>query len=297
MKGVIAENMGMRRAMAATLTVLAVMTTACAEAGSAADPWAAIRFPAVGGAQSLGSPAAGCIAGAQALPLGGEGYQVLRPQRNRFWGHPRTIAFIEDLGRQAGVAGVGPLLVGDMSQPRGGPMAFGHGSHQNGLDVDIWFRLPGRPLAADELARPEPVSMVKGTRVNPATWGDSQYRLLKQAAQSSEVERIFVNPPIKAEACRRAGADRAWLAKLRPWWGHDEHFHVRLSCTPGDFGCVPQAPVPAGDGCGGELTSWNAKPVLLPAEAKDRPNHRNPALPAACAGILRKPEVVEAGRR
>ncbi|MGE5478601.1 MAG: penicillin-insensitive murein endopeptidase [Bacteroidales bacterium] len=286
-----------RLATAAMVAALAMGAAACAEAGSAADPWAAIRVPVGGGAQSLGTPAAGCVAGAVALPLAGEGYQVLRPARNRFWGHPRTVSFIEGLGQAAVAGGFGPLLVGDMSQPRGGPMAFGHGSHQNGLDVDIWFRLPRRPLGDGELEQPQPVSMVKGTRVNPETWSDTHYKLLKLAASSPEVERIFVNPPIKAEACRRASGDRAWLSKLRPWWGHDEHFHVRLSCTPGDIGCVPQAPVPEGDGCGGELTSWNAKPVLLPAEAKDKPNHRNPVLPAACAAILHQPGVLEAGAR
>lgn len=288
----------MRRGFVAGIAgLMALGAAACAEAGSAADPWAAVRLPVDGGARSFGTPAAGCIAGAAALPLEGDGYQVLRPQRNRFWAHPRTVTFIEELGRFAASGGFGPLLVGDMSQPRGGPMAFGHGSHQNGLDVDIWFRLPHKHLGGDALARPEPVSMVRGTRVDPATWTETQYQLLKRAASSPAVDRIFVNPPIKAEACRRAGGDRAWVAKLRPWWGHDEHFHVRLSCTPGDIGCVPQAPVPDGDGCGGELDSWNAKPKLLPEEAKDKPNHRNPSLPAACAALLRQPAVTEAGAR
>lgn len=288
----------MRRGFLAGMTgLLALGAAACAEAGSAADPWAAVRLPVDGGARSHGSPAAGCIAGAVALPLSGEGYQVLRPQRNRFWAHPRTVSVIEDLGRFAMSGGFAPLLIGDMSQPRGGPMAFGHGSHQNGLDVDIWFRLPRQTLDAAALAAPQPVSMVKGTRINPTTWTDAQYQVLKRAAQSPEVDRVFVNPPIKAEACRRAGADRAWVAKLRPWWGHDEHFHVRLSCTPGDPGCVPQAPVPDGDGCGGELESWNAKPKLLPEEAKDKPNRRNPTLPVACAALLRQPSQTDVGAR
>lgn len=287
----------MGRSALAVIAMVMVMAAAGVQAKSAADPWAEIRTPVAGATQSLGSPAAGCIAGAVALPLAGEGYQVLRPERNRFWAHPRTIGFIRDLGRAAAAEGFGSLLVGDMSQPRGGPMSFGHGSHQNGLDVDIWFRLAKHPLSAAELSRPEPVSMVAGTGINPRTWGAGHLRLLEMAARSPEVERIFVNPPIKAEACRKASGDRSWLAKLRPWWGHDEHFHVRLSCTPGDIGCISQAPVPDGDGCGGELASWTAKPVLLPASSKDKPNRRNPALPAACAAILRQPGVTEAGVR
>lgn len=279
----------MRRHLAAAMTgVLVLGAAACAEAGSAADPWAAIRMPAAGGAQSLGTPAAGCIAGAVALPLDGEGYQVLRPQRNRFYAHPRTIAFVQGLGRQAAAGGYAPLLVGDLSQPRGGPMAFGHGSHQNGLDVDIWFRLPGGRWTEEQLARPEPVSMVRGTRVDPDTWTDTHYRLLKLAASSPEVDRIFVNPAIKRAMCRAAPArdDRSWLRKLRPWWGHDEHFHVRLSCPADSPDCERQKPMPEGDGCSAELDSWSSKPTW-PAPPS-RPHHQSRPLPEACAGVFRK---------
>lgn len=284
-----------RLVMVALAATVVIAVTAAAWAGSAADPWSAASFPVDGEAHSYGGPAAGCITGAVALPLTGDGYQVLRPQRNRFWGHPRTVALVQSLAQEARAGGMAPLLVGDMGQPRGGPMAFGHGSHQNGLDVDIWFRLPRRSLSDAELASPEPISMVQGTRVDRKTWGESQYQLLRLAASFPEVDRIFVNPPIKAEACRRAQGDRAWLAKLRPWWGHDEHFHIRLSCTPGDEGCLAQKPVPDGDGCGAELASWTVKPVLLPADAKDKPNHRNPVLPAVCSGVLQAPGVTRVG--
>lgn len=284
-------------ALAGLVAVMALGAASCAEAGTAADPWAGLKMPVTGAAQSFGSPAAGCISGAVALPLDGDGYQVLRPQRNRFWAHPRTVDFVRNLGRHAAAEGFAPLLVGDLSQPRGGPMAFGHGSHQNGLDVDIWFRLPNQILSAEELGQPVAVSMVRGTRIDPSAWSASQMRMLELAARSPEIDRVFVNPPIKAEACRVATGDRAWLAKLRPWWGHDEHFHARLACTPGDVGCTPQAPVPDGDGCGGELASWTVKPVLLPKDAKDKPNHRKPVLPAACAALLRQPSVIEAGLR
>lgn len=277
------------------VVLLAVLVPGgCAQAGPA-EAWSKVDVPVAGAARSIGTPAAGCVAGAVALPIEGDGYQVLRPGRNRFWGHPRTIAFVQDLARHA--RAVAPLLIGDLSQPRGGPMAYGHGSHQTGLDVDIWFRLPEQPLAPDELARPVPVSMVKGTRVDPAAWSPRQLAVLELAARSPEVDRIFVNPAIKAEACRAASGDRAWLGKLRPWWGHDEHFHVRLACTPGDADCVAQKPVPEGDGCGAELASWNAKPVLLPDSAKDKPNHRRPVLPVACTQVLDAPVLLDAGLR
>jgi murein endopeptidase len=70
------------------------------------------------------------------------------------------------------------------------------------------------------------------------------------------VGRVCVNAAIKKALCREAGSDRAWLEKVRPWWGHDYHFHVRLRC-PGDSPeCKPQPPAPGGDGRGKDLNYW-----------------------------------------
>src|SRR6516165_2279694 len=50
------------------------------------------------------------------------------------------IYFLEGLGTKVANAGTWRgLLVGDISQPRGGPMITGHDSHQVGLDADIWL--------------------------------------------------------------------------------------------------------------------------------------------------------------
>ncbi|MEW5727223.1 MAG: penicillin-insensitive murein endopeptidase [Pseudomonadota bacterium] len=271
------------------VAALCVMLGACSVEAASPETWARLRVPAAGPAAAIGSPAAGCLSGAVALPPEGDGYQALRLDRNRFYGHPRTIDFVRELGGAAKAEGLGTVLVGDLSQPRGGPMAYGHGSHQTGLDVDIWFRLAPAPLPPAEREAPRGLSMVKGAGVDPAAWTPAHLRLLEIAASHPQVDRVFVNPAIKAAACRQAGRGRAWLGKLRPWWGHDEHFHVRLSCPPGDAGCVPQKPVPDGDGCDGELASWMGKPTILPAG--DKPNHRRPVLPAACGG------VVDAGAR
>jgi len=270
-------------AMAAFLTMAGVGQ---GEAGGASDPWPTVRRPATGPAEAIGSAAAGCLRGAESLPADGLGYQILRPERNRAWGHPRTVAFVRDLAAAANSEGLPLLLIGDMAQPRGGPLPFGHASHQNGLDVDIWFRLADRPLGAADLAHPTPVSMIQGNRVNPLHWGAAQARLLELAATSPGIDRIFVNPAIKQALCRRlAPEQRGWLAKLRPWWGHDEHFHARLAC-PTDSGlCEPQAAIPEGDGCGAELESWLAQPLAIP---KEKPHRQVRPLPAACAAVGRE---------
>ena len=98
-------------------------------------------------ALAIGSPSRGCLAGGEALPLDGPGWQVMRPSRHRYFGHSQLIAFIESLASDVNRMG-GSILVGDMALPRGGPMPTGHRSHQIGLDVDIWFEpAPPPPFA------------------------------------------------------------------------------------------------------------------------------------------------------
>ena len=63
----------------------------------------------------------------------------------------------------------------------------------------------------------------------------------KRAASYPEVERILVNPGIKKKLCDTVNGDRGWLRKVRPFWGHDYHFHIRIGCQPGSTGCKAQA--------------------------------------------------------
>ncbi|MDO8606313.1 MAG: penicillin-insensitive murein endopeptidase [Phaeospirillum sp.] len=250
------------------------------------EAWAAMAIPMPGEAQVIGSAAAGCVRGAAALALDGENYQVLRPSRHRNWAHPSTVRFIRDLSALAGREGVKGVLIGDMGQSRGGPMPSGHASHQNGLDVDIWFRLAPEHLEHAEIESPRPVAMVANGHMNRATWTPAQARLVELAAQAPEVERIFINPMIKQALCRANPADhRGWLRKLRPWWGHDEHFHIRLACPTDSPGCEPQKPIPEGDGCGAELDSWLNKPTSPAPPSK--PHIQSRALPEACDALLK----------
>src|SRR5215467_14714744 len=183
--------------------------------------------------RSIGFYSHGCLAGAKALPINGKTWQVMRLSRNRNWGHPRLISLLERLSGKAAKAGWPGLLVGDMSQPRGGPMLTGHASHQVGLDADIWLTpMPHHELTRLEREETSATMMVAPDRkdVDPNVWTPAHTAIIKAAAEEPEVERIFVNAAIKKELCREAGDDRAWLHKVRAYWQHDYHFHVRIHC-------------------------------------------------------------------
>ena len=208
-------------------------------------------------ARAIGSFARGCLAGAEALPVDGQTWQVMRLSRNRNWAHPELVELIERIAKAAPSVGFNGLLVGDMSQPRGGPMLTGHASHQIGLDADIWLTpMPNRRLSRDERETMSATNMVRSDwmDIDPAVYSQRQMNVVKLAARQSEVTRIFVNPAIKKAMCRDAGGDRAWLSKVRPMWGHNYHFHIRIACTDGS--CRDQDPPGGGDGCGQELTDW-----------------------------------------
>jgi len=274
---------------------LAALSTA-AQAGSADWPakklFSEVTIPSTGTPRAIGSYAKGCLAGGDALPVDGPHWQVMRLSRNRNWGTPELVSYIEKLSADAAKFGWPGLLIGDMAQPRGGPMSSGHASHQIGLDVDIWYTpMPDHAMSPEERETKAAVSLLIPGKlaVDPAKWSDADARLLRQAASYPEVARIFVSPAIKKQACATAGSDRGWLRKLRSWTGHDDHFHVRLSCPKGMAGCTNQAPPPPGDGCGAELASWFKPP---PPPAPHKGPYRLPRqmtladLPKACTGVL-----------
>lgn len=263
--------------------------------GAMDDPWSRVRVPASGPARSIGTHSAGCLAGAEVLPPDGPGYHAMRPSRRRAFGHPRLVAYVRAVGAAVAADGLGELLVGDLGQPRGGPTLTGHASHQTGLDADFWFlRVPaGTRLSDAQRETMSAPSMVVPDfeRLTPA-WDPDETEVLREAASRPEVERIFVDPVVKKAVCaRHAGA--AWVGKLRPWWAHDDHFHVRLACAPGDALCRSAAdPVPPGDGCGAELDSWftpQSKAEARRQRTEPGKPRVMPKLPRECAAVLAAP--------
>jgi penicillin-insensitive murein endopeptidase len=259
------------------------------------------KSPADMPSQAIGFYAKGCLAGAEQLPMTGPAWQVMRPSRNRNWAHPAMVSLVERLAADAKkYDGWNGLLVGDMAQPRGGPMVSGHASHQVGLDADIWFTpMPNRVLTTKERETMSATVMVKDHRhVDTTVWTEAQMRLLKRAASYPEVVRIFVHPPIKAELCKWATGDRSWLAKIRPYFGHVYHFHVRIACPPGSPTCKNQAaPHPKdGTGCGEELAFWmgdkpwaQPKPGPKPKPVKPPPPLTLAGLPTQCRAVVTAP--------
>lgn len=264
---------------------LALFTT------SATASWSQVPGPTTGSAQAYGRYNAGCLAGAEVLPPQGRGYQAMRLSRDRHYGHPQLIALVQDLGEYADARGV-RLLIGDLTQARGGPMPYGHASHQNGLDVDIWFTLLAEHehLAPADIEQRPMRSVVDRARgqIIAEYWHPLFADLLQYTASIPEVERIFVNPVIKQRLCQTQG-NPDWLGKLRPWWGHDGHFHVRLACPADSEACESQAPPPPGSGCDNDLANWIEDQRRPPPPTTTPRPRRTPELPAICEHIRALP--------
>jgi len=245
---------------------------------------------------AYGSYAKGCLAGGAQLPETGPTWQAMRLSRNRNWAHPEMVDLVQKLSvkaaRQPGWAG---LYVGDMSQARGGPMLSGHRSHQIGLDADIWM-LPPKSLNLSRAQR-ENISSISMRRANGAyvnsSWTPAHHEIIKAAAQDPRTARIFVFPGAKVQMCEDEKGDRSYLRKIRPWYGHHYHFHVRIKCPSGARGCVDQAPPPPGDGCA-DAQQWQSNILNPPPPDPNPPKTTSKPrrellladLPAQCNAVL-----------
>jgi penicillin-insensitive murein endopeptidase len=273
-----------------TRFVVPLFAAMLAAFSASAQEWGQVSTPTPGPPQSIGFYSAGCLQGAQALPLDGPGYQAIRISRNRYWGQPVTIDFVKTLSAKVRAAGQAPLYIGDLGQPRGGPAPSGHASHQTGLDADIWFeRQPGPQLAPAQRENPRLRSLVLAddSGIDDSVFTQRHASLLRLAAEMPHLDRIFVNKWIKQRLCQTVTGNRSWLRKLVVWAGHDEHFHVRLYCPPGNPQCQPQAGYYEDDGCGEPLDLWFTRPpVRLPPPDAPRKPYR-PKLPGACQQVLK----------
>src|SRR5579864_3707692 len=252
-------------------------------------------LPSTGPARAIGSYVKGCITGAEEMPITGDTWQVMRLSRNRNWGHPDLVALLKRLANKAHKdAGWPGILVGDMAQPRGGPALSGHASHQIGLDADIWLTpMPDHLLSREEREETSATMMVRDDRldIDPKVFTPGHVAVIRDAAQEPAVQRIFVNAAIKKALCRAAKGNRSWLSKVRPWYGHDYHFHIRMRCPPGSRECKGQPDQEGGAACEpSDLAYWFKDSIIHPTPPKEpaKPSHgiTLAQLPPDCRKVL-----------
>lgn len=284
------------------LIIIAASFALFASAGDFFNPWENVSTPSQGSQEIFGSHNAGCLQGAGAPAESGFGFQYIRLSRNSFWGHQTAHSYIEGLGKVLRPLNMS-LLVADVSMPRGGPYTWAHASHQIGLDIDVEFlqdpRSLQRPLTVAEREQLPDYYLadLDANEIIRENWDEKYVTMLRAAASDSRVSMIFVHPAIKRKICQNPANKQAWLSKIVPWWGHHEHFHVRLKC-PAD-GSSPNCrsrPEPTEIGCDGEdLAWWFSAEWRQMYEARkkwqrDNPNPKPeplPALPAQCQSVLK----------
>lgn len=291
--------------------ILTLALALCAGVAAHAAPLAVetlgrAKAPSQQAPMPIGAYAKGCGAGMVQLPETGPTWQAMRLSRNRNWGQPEMVQYLVDLSAAATQIGWKGLYIGDISQPRGGPMTSGHASHQIGLDADIWM-LPPKRLNLSRAEREEISSIpVRSADQRSVTrnWTPAHHALLRAAASDPRVDRIFVAAAVKIEMCKTAKRrDTAWLQKIRPVAGHDTHFHVRLKCPAGAPLCDTQTPSvdelsKGGNGCDDTLMWWVTDyldPPKGPKPAEPETPKRHPRqytlaeLPAQCADVHSSP--------
>ncbi|PIE45324.1 MAG: penicillin-insensitive murein endopeptidase [Gammaproteobacteria bacterium] len=256
------------------LTLIAQLTCAHQPENKPDNDWSRIKTPTTGLSESVGGYANGCMTGAISLPASGEGYVDMRRYRNRYYGQPQLIEFIKALGQFTLKTHGRKHLIGDLSQPRGGKMNFGHSSHQIGLDVDIWMQTIKHQSSVNPYRDMKTiVDKANGTIVSGRIEKPTR-DALHFAATYPAVARIFVNPVVKKSLCQTE-SDTSWLRKIRPWWGHDQHFHVRLQCPQGSSLCKNQKPIPQGSGCNEGLYHWvQEQSDIVTGKIKPRPKFK-----------------------
>jgi murein endopeptidase len=167
---------------------------------------------------AIGTHTAGRLAGGVRLPAESADFftwdPVLRRSPNRpwrRWGTDRLVRVVLRVARayRAAHPDAPRMAVGDISRPRGGDFGprfgyIGHASHQNGLDVDIYYpRADGRERAPRW-----------ASQINRALSQELVDRFLAQGAQT-----IFIGPNTRLTG--PAGRVQALV-------NHDNHLHVRL---------------------------------------------------------------------
>lgn len=190
---------------------------------SAADvnPWSKFTGAIGETSESIGGYSSGCLKGSSQLPVNGVGFETVNRHRRRYYGHPLLISSIQNWGHVMESQWQSRIIVGDISQPVGGPSTKGHKSHQIGLDADLRFYLIEKKSESevfpvwDNENNIETPSLVEYKKIVEAGktkytveflekyWNQKTIELLTLVGQEPKIERILMNAPIKKFLCMR----------------------------------------------------------------------------------------------
>ena len=168
---------------------------------------------------AVGRPWAGRLVRGVRLPARGRGYEtwdpVLKRSPNRAWRRWGTDRMVRLLLRaiasyRRGHPAAPPVLVGDLSRPRGGDFgpqfgSIGHMTHQNGLDADIYYPRRDRRRAA-------------ARRVDQVDLRLAQALVDALVHEGAAVALVGPSTGLRGPAGR-----------VKTFPNHDDHVHVRIA--------------------------------------------------------------------
>jgi murein endopeptidase len=163
--------------------------------------------------RAVGSPSAGRLVRGVRLPADATRFFTWdpllhrRPNRaDRRWGTDELVRVVLRVVREYARAHPhAPRVgIGDLSRRRGGPVGPKHASHQNGLDVDVYYpRRDGRERPPRRVGQ-----------IDRRLAQDLVDRFVREGA-----EIVYVGPNTGFTGPRRI---------VRVLWNHDNHLHVRI---------------------------------------------------------------------
>lgn len=191
------------------------------------------------GGKAVGFYTDGKIEKATLLPEKGEAFQQVYTERDTHWGTGMIVSMIENASEYL-VTKWYPgtvVMIGDVAKKFGGDIGT-HASHQSGLDADIPYI--GNKGFDRVIANGE----VKSSFDYMKNWQFlrliANQKIVQDGRTTTVLNRVFMNPVIHKGFCAWAQKsdllknplDQEIMSRIRPWEGHDKHFHVRLKCSP-----------------------------------------------------------------
>ncbi len=189
------------------------------------------------------------------LPAKGEGFER-RGGDEGHYGAGHMISLLVRASAEFSRSHPGNLArIGSIAKQLGGNFPT-HKSHQNGLDADISFL--GQSKYESVLDDQGNVTEKFQPEKNWEYWRQlTAQRFAENGRVKSIVALILVAPEIKKFMCAWAKEknllndplSREVLQRLHPTAGHDDHFHLRLHCSPYHTQCVKNFGPRAEIGC------------------------------------------------